>query len=488
MSTDPEGLPILWFRRDLRITDHPALLAAGAGTSSAEFNATSSSRSERAPQTGRHRVLGVFILDPALLDTSGVPRREFLVGALRALDTSMDGHLLVLAGDPVEVLPRLAAASGARQVHITADFGPYGTERDTAVESALAAQGVDLIRTGSAYAVTPGRVRKPDGTGYAVFTPYYKSWLDHGWRKPATGSVHWADPEVTGIADRITIDSLRKHTALGAADGVDLPAAGERAAHDAWQEFLENGVTAYDDERDRPDHAGTSHMSTYLKWGCLHPRTLLADLARRHSAGATSYSRELAWREFYADLVFQRPESVRWSVNPLVDRMEWDHGPSADEHFLAWQQGRTGYPYIDAAMRELLEQGWMHNRARMAVASFLIKDLHLPWQRGARHFMQHLVDGDVASNSHGWQWAAGAGPQASPFFRIFHPVTQGQKHDPLGDYVRRFVPELRSIAGKAVHTPWELPDGPPAGYPLPIVDHREERAEALRRWENRPRA
>ncbi|RIJ70603.1 deoxyribodipyrimidine photo-lyase [Nakamurella silvestris] len=488
MSGQNRPVSILWFRRDLRITDHPALLAAGAGVGGAAFNAATGKGSSRAPATDEHRVLGVFVLDPALLGRSGLPRREFLVDTLAALDVSMGGSLLILSGDPAEVLPRLARTTGAGQVHITTDFGVYGTERDRSVEKALAAADVDLVRTGSPYAVAPGRVRKPDGTGYAVFTPYYKGWLDHGWRPPATGTVDWVDPDELHIGHRIAVANLKSHTGTGSSSGADLPEAGETAALRVWKTFLDDDVVAYDEERDRPDHPGTSRMSAYLKWGSIHPRTMLAELAAKRSDGATSYARELAWREFYADLVFQRPESVRWSINPLIDRMEWDSGPAADEAFQAWQEGRTGYPYIDAAMRQLLAEGWIHNRARMAVASFLIKDLHLPWQRGARHFMDHLVDGDAASNSHGWQWAAGAGPQASPFFRIFHPVTQGVRHDPDGMYVRRYVPELAGIVGKAVHTPWELPGGPPAGYPLPIVDHAEERVEALRRWENRPRS
>ncbi|HEY5116259.1 MAG TPA: FAD-binding domain-containing protein, partial [Nakamurella sp.] len=196
---------------------------------------------------------------------------------------------------------------------------------------------------------------------------------------------------------------------------------------------------------------------------------------------------ELAWREFYADVVFHLPQSIWTSVDPVIDAMPWDGGSDADDRLAAWKAGMTGYPYIDAGMRQLLTQGWMHNRVRMGVASFLIKDLHLPWQVGAAHFLAHLVDGDYASNNHGWQWVAGSGPQASPFFRIFNPISQGEKFDPDGDYVRSYVPELRGIAGKAVHRPWELGLGAPDGYPAPIVDHATERAESLRRWESRPR-
>ena len=175
-------------------------------------------------------------------------------------------------------------------------------------------------------------------------------------------------------------------------------------------------------------------------------------------------------------------------MDPVIDQLQWAAGPDADQHLAAWKQGRTGFPYIDAGMRQLLAEGWMHNRVRMGVASFLIKDLHLPWQVGARHFMHHLVDGDAASNTHGWQWVAGSGPQAAPFYRVFNPIGQGEKHDPNGYYVRRYVPELAGIPGPAVHRPWELPDGPPGGYPEPIVDHAIERAAALQAWQNRSRS
>ena len=193
----------------------------------------------------------------------------------------------------------------------------------------------------------------------------------------------------------------------------------------------------------------------------------------------------MCWREFYADVLFHVPESARRSLNEDVGGMPWDSGEAADELFEAWTQGRTGYPIVDAGMRQLLAEGWMHNRVRMIVASFLVKDLHIEWQRGARWFMQHLVDGDLASNQHGWQWTAGTGTDAAPYFRIFNPTTQAERFDPRGTYVRRYVPELRGIDGKAVHQPWKLDGGVPDGYVEPVVDHKEEREESLRRYENR---
>jgi deoxyribodipyrimidine photo-lyase len=257
-----------------------------------------------------------------------------------------------------------------------------------------------------------------------------------------------------------------------------------------WAHFLDSGLAEYDEHRNRPDLPGTSRMSAYLKWGAVHPRTLLADLARRSGdavdRSAERYRSELAWREFYADVVHRAPDSTRRSLDPVIDAMQWDTGAAADANLRAWQQGRTGFPFVDAGMRQLLAVGWMHNRVRMVTASFLIKDLHLPWQLGARHFLQHLVDGDLSSNDHGWQWVAGSGSASAAFYRVFNPVTQGEKFDLTGDYVRRWVPELRDVPGTAVHQPWLLPGGVPTGYPDPIVDHKTEREEALRRFAARP--
>lgn len=458
---------LLWFRRDLRLDDHPALLAAAHG-------------SDGAPR----EVLGVFLADDRLLAASGAPRRHFLAGCLAQLSESMRGRLLIAHGRPQDVLAKLASAVGADSVHVSADYGPYGRARDERVEKALRAKGVELIPTGSAYAVAPGRVRKPDGTPYAVFTPFHRAWTAHGWRKPAGpgSAVSWLDP--VDLGPSLRLDQIAGDLGPNPA----LPEPGERPARKAWGRFLEEAVRGYDDERDRPDHRGTSHMSPYLKWGCVHPRTLLADLAGISGAGAGAYRRELGFREFYADMLFHRPESATRSVDPVIDRLVYDSGDLAEERLAAWKAGRTGYPYIDAGMRQLLAEGWIHNRARMGVASFLVKDLHLPWQLGAAHFLNHLVDGDVASNAYGWQWIAGAGSQAAPFYRVFNPVGQGEKHDPNGDYVRKYVSELAAVQGNAVHRPWELPGGIPAGYPAPIVDHAAERAEALRRYQQRPAA
>ncbi len=295
--------------------------------------------------------------------------------------------------------------------------------------------------------------------------------MEHGWRDPVdapTGAT-WLRLEDTVEIPEVELPA-----------GLELPEAGERAAAARWSAYLEQALADYDSERDRPDRDATSHMSVHLKWGEIHPRTMLADLKGRTSTGAATYRKELAWREFYADVLFQRPETAREYLRQEFGRMRYDE---PDERLAAWKEGRTGFPIVDAGMRQLRATGWMHNRVRMIVASFLVKDLHLEWQHGARHFMQWLVDGDLASNQHGWQWTAGCGTDASPYFRVFNPTTQGRKFDPDGAYVRRWVPELAEVPTKFVHEPSADPDGLPDGYPAPIVDHKAERVEALARYE-----
>ncbi|MGB8649192.1 MAG: FAD-binding domain-containing protein, partial [Mycobacteriales bacterium] len=255
-----------------------------------------------------------------------------------------------------------------------------------------------------------------------------------------------------------------------------LPEPGEEAARAAWRRFRDERLDDYARYRDRPGTEGTSRLSAYLKYGLLHPRTLHADLGS--GEGPRVYGQELVWRDFYADVLWHHPQSARTDLTDALRRMNHDE---PDQAFEAWKQGRTGYPIVDAGMRQLLAEGWVHNRVRMIVASFLTKDLHVWWPHGARHFMAHLVDGDLASNQHGWQWTAGTGTDASPYFRVFNPVKQGQDFDKGGDYLRRWLPELRELDDTAIHEPWRaehLPDG----YPPRVVDHVAERQEALERY------
>ncbi|MFC0547103.1 cryptochrome/photolyase family protein [Kutzneria chonburiensis] len=428
---------IMWFRRDLRLSDHPALLAAAdAG-----------------------EVLPLFVLDDRLLKPAGEPRRRFLYDCLRALDHDLGGRLHIAHGDPVDIVPKIAGKIGAGSVHVSADTAPYGRERDERVQKALG--DIDFVRIGSPYAVTPGRVRKQDGEPYRVFTPFRRAWLDHGWRKPAKSGVD--------SARWISLKGLKIPAAKS-----DYP-AGEQAALEVWQDFRDGPLADYDTGRDRPDRDGTSHLSAYLRWGCVHPRTLLADL----KPGNETFRSELAWREFYADVLWHQPNTARENYDRKFDRFKHDTGKAAQQRFQAWCEGKTGYPVVDAGMRQLLAENWMHNRVRMIVASFLVKDLHVPWWWGARHFMRHLIDGDLASNQHNWQWVAGCGTDAAPYFRIFNPITQGEKFDPNGDYVRKYVPELRGVQGKTVHKLDKLPEE----YPAPVVDHAHERQVSLDRYD-----
>jgi deoxyribodipyrimidine photo-lyase len=443
MSKNPV---VMWFRRDLRLADNEALCAAAASGP----------------------VLPIFVIDPTFAD-SGAARMVFMLRALRALDAEMDGALVIQHGDPVDVLPRVAKAVGASEVYVAKDFAPYGQKRDKVVAAALNAVGARLVESGSAYAVEPGTVRKQDGTPYAVFTPFYKVWQTVGWPKPFdVPKTTWAS------SSTVTCDGFPDEPACAAT----LPEASAAAALVRWDEFSERALDRYYDIRNNPDVDGTSMLSPYLRFGLVHPRTLLADL--NDTKSQAHYRSELCWREFYADVLFHQPRTTWENLQPKMKAMKLDTGAKAKQRFDAWCKGETGYPIVDAGMKQLLATGWMHNRVRMIVASFLVKDLHLPWQWGAKFFMRHLVDGDIASNNHGWQWTAGTGTDAAPYFRIFNPVSQGEKFDPQGTFVRTWLPELADVATNVVHQPWEL--GMLNPYLPPIVDHAVEREESLARY------
>jgi deoxyribodipyrimidine photo-lyase len=376
---------VIWFRRDLRLSDNPALVAAA----------------RHAGPDGE--VVALFCRDPFLERSSGAPRRAFLAGCVAALDHELGGRLVVRAGRPDDIVPEVATAAGASAVFIAEDFGPYGRRRDRRVARELERRDVPLRRVGSPYAVPPGEVLTQAAEPFKVFTPFSRAWRARGWPRPlrAPGRVRWAGGfEGDGLPDVPTT-------------GRDLPEAGERAAKAAARRFFDRPLDRYADDRDRPDLDATSRLSPYLKWGCIHPRQLLAKLGR--GAAHEAFRSELCWREFYADVLWHRPDTVRQAFIPAVRRMEVDVGSEADAAFDAWAEGRTGYPIVDAGMRQLAAQGWMHNRVRMTVASFLVKDLHVDWSRGARYFMTHLVDGDLASNHHGcgWQERAPTQPRTS---------------------------------------------------------------------------
>jgi len=433
---------IIWFRRDLRISDHPALVAAIESSD---------------------EIVPLFIMDSRIASKSGSFRLAYLAQSLQALDKSLGEKLLVIAGEPSDVLKDVIKRYGATSVHVSADYTPYGVARDAKV----VANGIELTQTGSPYAVAPGRVRKSDETPYRVYTPFYRGWCAHGWRAPA------AKPLNIKAAEPLAGD--RNFPDWNAEIKIS---AGENAAIDRWQEFQSNGLDSYDENRNFAGIDGTSRLSAHLRWGEIHPRTLLAKLG--DSKAHDVFRKEIAWREFYADVLHHNPHTTWDYYAPRFKEMRYEE---PDSKFKAWCEGKTGYPFVDAAMRQLVQTGWMHNRTRMVVASFLVKDLHLEWQHGARFFGQHLIDFDVASNSHGWQWTAGCGTDASPYYRVFNPIEQGKRFDAEGDYIRKYVPELTHLSATEIHEPWLYLDGYSNGYAERIVDHATERLDSLARLE-----
>ena len=435
---------IVWFRRDLRISDHPALVAALSESD---------------------EIVPVFIIDSKLIERTGRNGLAYLAQSLQHLDASLDKKLQVIAGQPIDVLKKLQEEYNAQSVHISAEYEPVSAAQDVEIEKS----GIKLVRTGSAYAVAPGRVLKPsDQTPYRVYTPFYRGWLAHGWRKP--------EQKPKSIA-AVTPDSdSRQFPDWKVPTGVSITEAGEAAANERFKHFQKNGLDNYDEARNLAGIDGTSKMSAHLTWGEIHPRTLLAPLGQ--SKAHEVFRKEIAWREFYADVLFNNPHTESDYYAPQFAKMRYDQ---PGDKFKAWCEGKTGYPFVDAAMRQLVSEGWMHNRTRMVVASFLVKDLHLEWQLGERFFREHLVDYDVASNAHGWQWTAGCGTDASPYYRVFNPIEQGKRFDENGDYVRKYVPELAHLNGIEAHEPWEVLDGYLKDYPERIVDHATERLESLAR-------
>jgi deoxyribodipyrimidine photo-lyase len=435
---------IMWFRRDLRINDHPALLAAIESSD---------------------EVIPLFILDKAQIKEAGAKLLAYMGQSLKSLDESLGNNLHIIEGDQVEVLTALISKYGVQEVYISAEYERYGAERDARVEAA----GIKLVRTGSPYAVAPGRVLKPsDATPYKVYTPFYRAWRTHGWRAPAKmpKSMKFVKPTT----------EYRNFPDFQLPKGVEIINAGEAAALFRFKEFTKKGLDTYDENRNFAAIDGTSKMSSYLKFGEIHPRTLLENLGE--SKAHDTFRKEIAWREFYADVLFNNPMTDREYYAPRFAEMRYDK-PGAQ--FKAWCEGKTGYPFVDAAMRQLIQEGWMHNRTRMVVASFLVKDLHLEWQLGERFFAEHLVDYDVASNAHGWQWTAGTGTDASPYYRVFNPIEQGKRFDENGDYIRKYVPELAHLSAAEIHEPWLYLDGYSKGYPERLVDHAVERLESLAR-------
>jgi deoxyribodipyrimidine photo-lyase len=461
-----------WFRKDLRLDDNTAL--------------------GEAARDARGDVVPFYVSEPALLARADIApaRVRFALACLAALDADLRsrGSALALAhGDAVARVTAAARACGADAVYWNDEYEPALRARDEAVAQALAAAGVRVKRFHDRLLVPPDAVRtRADGT-YTVYTPFRRACE----ALPVSAPL----PPPSGFAPHaLPAPPLATLERLGFSPPVSAPwPAGERAARERLRAFVAgagaSGLAGYAAGRDRPAVAATSRLSADLKFGTIGIRRVLAEVtaaarepARR--AAAEAFVGELRWRDFYAHVLWHFPYVERGAFRRQYDALRWE---GRDEHLAAWCEGRTGYPIVDAGMRELLATGFMHNRVRMIVASFLTKDLLLDWRHGERHFMRHLLDGDLASNNGGWQWTAGTGTDAAPWFRIFNPVTQGRRFDPEGAYVRRWCPELAGVPAAWIHRPWEAPPALLAGcgvtpggtWPHPIVAHAEQRERAL---------
>lgn len=439
---------LVWFRRDLRLAENPTWAAA---TQQADD------------------VTALFVLDPILYESAGVFRQVALASHLLALDEQLQergGRLRVATGNPAAVVAKVAIDVGAEVVHWNADTTPYAVRRDAAVATALDAYSHPHWGT---LVHEPGRVLTGKGTLSKVFTPFYNVWD----RTPMTT---WAQGEGAAAISDETGDELPQPA------GVTDFLGGEVAARKRLAAFLHR-ADDYLSMRDIPSVEGTSLLSGDLRFGTLSPREVVGE-AGETTAGRRGFVRQLAWRDWYAHLLFQHPSMPTAAIRPAYDSVQWLDDEAG---FSAWRDGQTGYPIVDAGMRQLRQTGWMHNRVRMIVASFLVKDLLIDWRRGERWFRHLLVDADVSQNVGNWQWAAGCGTDAAPYFRVFNPWTQSRKFDEDGDYIRRWVPELAALDKKTIHEPASAPPLELAAahvtlgdtYPFPIVDHAFARDRAL---------
>ncbi len=459
---------LFWIRSDLRLRDNRGLERLAA-------------RSEA--------LAPVYILDPRLLDgdRSGTARTRFLLEGVARLAADLaerGSSLIVRRGRPEDVLPRLVDESRADVVGFNRDYGPFAAARDERVRAAVEKAGARVETWKDRVVFESREVCSASGRPYAVYSPYRKAWRARWLR----------DPELPVRASRLPapIPSLASDdlpaAAARPADSVampDLPPAGEAAARRRLRSFLARDVARYAERRDYPALDATSRLSPYLRFGmlsvrdCIEAAETLAVEEPGAQHGVQKWVDELIWREFYNALLAEHPRVRHQSYRREYDDLAWEDDP---EGFAAWCEGRTGYPIVDAGMRQLAATGWVHNRVRMIAASFLTKDLLVDWRRGEDFFYRHLVDGDLASNNGGWQWAASTGTDAQPYFRIFNPTLQGERFDPDGDYVRRWIPELAALGGKSAHRPWDAPMAAP-DYPQPIVDHAWARQRALARFE-----
>jgi deoxyribodipyrimidine photo-lyase len=449
---------IWWIRRDLRLTDNPTLIAA----------------------IQKGAVIPVFILDPELLKLNSPLRKSFLFQGLEKLDDQLKqigSKLVIRSGVPVNELSFLLNEAGVDAIFAEEDFTPYARKRDSMVERQLP---LKLIQGQTVH--HPSALLKPDGTPYTVYTPFSRNW-----KAQLLTNLSPLQPvkqlSMPGNIFTLTVPTYAR---------VPEFSAGETEGLNRLRQFLAGPIYSYSDQRNRMDLEGTSALSPYIRFGMVSLRSAAAEAwqaiheapDKKSQASAETWLNELIWREFYISILYHFPHVLRNSFREKMRNIRWENDP---EKFRAWKDGRTGFPVVDAAMRQLSRSGWMHNRARMIVASFLVKDLLVDWRWGERWFMENLVDGDRAANNGGWQWTAGTGTDAAPYFRIFNPILQSQKFNPNGDYIRKWVPELSDLPAQYIHAPWEKADeirvkwGVKIGihYPNPIVDRKFTRQRAL---------
>lgn len=456
---------IVWMRRALRVADNAPL-----------WHAITSART----------IVPVLVLQTSPSYAVDTPRRAWIRGAIRSLSDELRRHgsrLLVLRGRAEDELPRLAASIGAGAVFAARAYDPVSIDRDNAIRKSLNRQRCSFETVKDAVLFEQTEVVGKNGAPYSIFTPYYKNWLNHIEEVPPPFPMPSSFPACTMPAGE-DLDAIKEFARFD-------PMATEREALKRLSWFLRHPAEEYAVARDFPAVDGTSRLSSYLSIGLIGIRTILAAVLESSASASPSgrksldaFLRELVWREFYYQVLANHPEVIARPFRAQFANLAWS---TSESHFATWCEGRTGYPIVDAGMRQLNATGWIHNRVRMIVASFLTKDLHMNWQTGERFFFERLIDADIASNNGGWQWSAGTGTDASPYFRILNPILQSEQYDPKGEYIRRYVPELRDVSSGHIHAPWKMTPEEQResnvvigkGYPAPIVQHQREREAAL---------
>jgi len=460
------SVAVVWFRRDLRVHDHPPLVRALAA---------------------HDHVVPAFVFDRRLIRGRfpSPGRTQFLLESLAELEGALrerGGRLVVREGRPAREIAALAVEVGAEAVYLASDVSPYARARDRAARAALEQVGVRAVPTPGNFCADIGKIRTKDGRPFTVFSPFHRAW-----RETERRAVHRAPAQVPMPAG-VRLGSLPRLADFGLAPELSEPiAAGEAEARRRLERFLAGPMEDYAERHDRLA-GGTSELSPHIHFGNVSVREIEERVARRPGKGPQAFRRQLGWRDFYAQVLLHHPQNAHAPHQRRYAELEWD---SDEERLHAWQEGRTGYPIVDAAMRQLRGTGWMHNRARLVVGSFLTKDLHLDYRLGEAHFMRYLLCGDEAQNNGNWQWIASVGVDPAPYFRrMYNPTLHQQRFDPHGEYVRRWVPELARVPLERLAEPWTMPPeeqeacGCEIGrdYPAPIVDHKRERERAMERY------